>query len=276
MEKQNGTGLARVEAAPMGLSGSVKIDSMADVFRLAGHLAKARGFVPDIYADKPEALAAVILTGIELGLGPMQAMREVYDVKGKPSLSATLMIALAQKAGVRVRWVKTDATIATIAVTVPGEAEQTMSFTKEDAERAGLWGQGTWKAYPANMLRARCASTALRAFCPAVFGGGSVYESESGEATGGVPAAEVLSVQAEVVPEAPKRNGKMVTECSSADELREWCGGHREVVAGAGAKGYAKVTKHAATLSVSEHVVRQWLGMAPVELEDGSLATDPP
>lgn len=282
----NGTGLARVEAAPIGLSSSVRIESMADVFRLAGHLAKARGFVPDIYLDKPESLAAVILTGIELGLGPMQSMREVYVVKGKPSLSAKLMIALAQRAGVRVRWIKTDATIATIGVTVPGEVEQTMSFSKEDAERAGLWGQGTWKAYPQNMLRARCASNALNAFCPSVFGG-SVYEADSGELTEGVPTSNVIEAQIVEEPKAASAPAtkKKLSDCATADETRAWCAANAEAVKDGGERALAKVIAHADKLGVRAPVVHHWLGREipppadappPRENDDGSLATDPP
>jgi hypothetical protein len=198
-------------------------------------------------------------------------------VKGKPSLIATLMLALAQKAGVRVRWLKTDATVATIGVTVPGEAEQAMSFTKEDAERAGLWGAGTWKAYPANMLRARCASNALRAFCPFVFGGGSVYESESGEITNGVPTSSVI--EATVLEEKPPEKRGKVSETKAPDELRVWCEDNRKVVADSGPKGLARVVQHASTLGVGELVVRKWLGLPveePVELPDGTLSEDPP
>lgn len=268
----NGTGLA--------LSGSVRIENMADVFRLAQSLSKARGFVPDAYVDKPEALAAVILTGLELGLGPMQAMREVYIVKGRPSLSATLMLALARRAGVRTRWIETSSTKATIGVTVPGEAEQTMTFAEADAKAAGLWGQGTWKVYPAAMLRARATSAAMRAFCPDVMGG-IVYEADSGEITDGRPAIEV---QAEVIREAPppdappKRAG--VRDAKTPPDLRAWCEANASVVHDSGAKGLARVVAHGATMGVPEPVVRQWLSLepmpAPVEMEDGSLSEDPP
>lgn len=276
MEKQNGTGLAKAEGAPsLALSGAVRINGFGDVFALAKSLANARGFVPSQFIGQPDALAAVILTGVELGMGPMEAMRSLHVIEGKPTMSAEAMHARARRAGVKTRWVETSATKATIEVTAPGEKPQVMTFTIEEAKAAGLGGKGNWSKHPAAMLRARATSAAMRAFCPEVLGAG-IYESESGEITDGVP-AETIEVKAEVVrTEAPKKNGKAVAECTSADELREWCEGHREVVAGAGPKGLAKVVAHGATLSVSEHVIRQWLGMAPVELEDGSLATDPP
>lgn len=278
----NGTGLARVEtkATGLALSASVRIENMGDVFRLAQSLSKARGFVPDAYVDKPEALAAVILTGVELGLGPMQAMREIYIVKGRPSMSATLMLALARRAGVRTRWIETTATKATIGVTVPGEAEQTLTFSEADAKAAGLWGQGNWKTYPAAMLRARAASAGIRAFCPDVLGG-SVYEAESGEITDGRPAIEVqaeLVREPEPAPAAPKRTP--VSSTTTAAELRAWCEENAQAVADSGPKGLAKVIAHGAKLGPGELVVRQWLGMeqppAPRENDDGSLEGDPP
>jgi len=47
----------------------------------------------------PAAAVAIMLTGRELGIPPMQAFRSVYVVKGKPTLSAQLMGALILRAG---------------------------------------------------------------------------------------------------------------------------------------------------------------------------------
>lgn len=171
--------VSRSESSALGVSGGVRIEGMADVFRVAEWLAKARGFVPDVYVNNPAAIAACILTGLELGLGAMQSLRDIYIVKGKPSLSAALMLSLARRAGVRTSWVRTTAEVAEISITVPGEKEQRFTFTKQDAITAGLWGGDTWKKYPAIMLRARCVSGAIRAACPDVLGGGGVYESTS-------------------------------------------------------------------------------------------------
>ena len=128
----NGNGamaMAARESLGTGLAVGVSITSMAEVFALAKHLAAADGFVPRAYQGKPAAVAAIILTGIELGLGPMMAMREVHLIEGKPTLSATLMLTLARRAGVRTRFIVSDATKATIEVIVPGTAPQTLTFT---------------------------------------------------------------------------------------------------------------------------------------------------
>ncbi len=190
-ESNNGSALA--------LAGTVRIDGMGDVFRLADALAKADGFVPRHLQGKPSAIAAVILTGVELGIGPMEAMRGIHVVEGKPTMSAEMMLARARRAGVRTRWVETTDRVARLAVTVPGDSEpQTFSFTWGDATRSGVAGKDNWKRYPAAMLRARCVSAAIRAACPDVLGAG-VYESTSGELTEGEP-SEVVTARVEPAP----------------------------------------------------------------------------
>jgi len=267
------------KAPGLALSGSVQIHGMRDVFALAERLAQARGFVPDAYAGKPEALAAVILTGVELGLGPMQAMREIHVIKGKPSISANLMLALARRSGVKTRWIKTDATIATIGVTVPGVAEQQMSFTAEQAKAAGLWGQGNWKSYPDAMLRARCISSAIRAFCPEVIGGSSVYESESGEVSDGVPAAQVI--EAQVMPPTPQQPTEpaappRLASLTTPEALRDWCAHHGAYALGQRG-GRERVMQRAAQLEVPAHVVAAWLdGTAEAPSYDPSEQDAPP
>ena len=191
---ENGNGNA------LALAGTVRIDGMGDVFRLADALAKADGFVPRHLSGKPAAIAAVILTGVELGIGPMEAMRGIHVVEGKPTMSAEMMLARARRAGVRTRWLETTDRVARLAVTVPGDAEpQVFAFTWEDAQRAGVAGKDNWKKYPSAMLRARCVSMAIRAACPEVLGAG-VYESTSGELTDGEP-TETVTARVEPAPQ---------------------------------------------------------------------------
>jgi hypothetical protein len=207
MADGNGTGLA--------LTGGVRLDGMGDVFRLADALARAEGFVPRHLVGKAPAIAAVILTGVELGIGPMEAMRGIHVVEGKPTMSAEMMLARARKAGVRTRWAETSDRVARLAVMVPGDAEwQTLSFSMEDAQRAGVAGKDNWRKYPAAMLRARCTSAALRAFCPEVLGA-SVYESTSGELTNGEP-SEAPTVDRQTLREAPR----LPAQPSPADALQ--------------------------------------------------------
>ncbi len=77
--------------------------------------------------------------GKELGLPPVQALTRLYVVKGKVGISATMMRALARRAGHRISTVeKTDERC-----TLDGERHGTgeterVTLTLQDAERAGL------------------------------------------------------------------------------------------------------------------------------------------
>lgn len=268
-----------------GLAVGVSLNGMADVWKLAEQLARAKGFVPDAYVNQPAALAAVILTGVELHIGPMQAMREIHIIKGKPSISATLMLSLARRQGIKTRWLKTDATCATIGVTLPGQAEQTLSFTAEQAKAANLWGQGNWKTYPDAMLRARATSAAIRAFCPDVIGG-SVYESESGELTDGRPAADVVEAtvvetRREPTPAAPPAKLSLSDAKDGAELHAMLTQGAEKMAASSGAareRFVAAVTKHATRLGVDVAAALEVAGLAPKETVtlDGEVITHDP
>src|SRR5262245_52535330 len=59
-------------------------------------------FVPRALTGDPHEVLACILTGQELGLGPMQSLRMINVIEGRPAASAELMRALVNRAGHRV------------------------------------------------------------------------------------------------------------------------------------------------------------------------------
>lgn len=118
---------------------------------------------------KPEAAAAIILTGREMGIPPMQAFRVIYIVNGKPTISTEHMAAMLLQAGMRYNIDKLDLEGCTITFTRPGMS-YTHSFTKADAAAANLLGKDVWKAYPKDMLYNRCFSGGARKFAPDVLG----------------------------------------------------------------------------------------------------------
>jgi hypothetical protein len=253
------------QTANLGVSGGLAINGFAEMEKAAKLLSQANGIVPRAYQGNPAAVAAIIMTGFELGIAPMTAMRELHLIEGKVSLSATLMLTLARRAGIRTRWLVTDATKATIGVIVPGQAEQTMTFSKEDAIAAGLWGKGNWSKHPAAMLRARATSGAIRAFCPEAIGG-SVYESDSGEVTDGVPAGDIIDATAvrtvaPVVDSGPPIP-RAVKDVADAAMLKRYCEKHGEAILKA-KKAEACVARGEA-LNVPPAEVRAWLGIPEV------------
>lgn len=182
MSREQRTELAPVGAAPYALtSASLAFEprTTSDALALAATLC-ASGLMPK-GASRPEAAFFVIATGRELGLTALQSLRSIHVVDGKPTMSADLMIALCKRSPQCERFALAESTSerATYATTRHGEGETRMTFTREDAERAGLAAKDVWRKYPAAMLRARCASALARAVYPDVLL--SVYDSDSDE-----------------------------------------------------------------------------------------------
>ena len=140
------------------------------------------GLLP-VEIKSPAAAVAIMLTGRELSIPPMQAFRSIYVVKGKPTLSAQLMGALIFRAGHSYSVVESTNDRCIIEYKRKGGETYRHTFTIEDAERAGLRASPTWKQYPKAMLFSRCMSAGARAFMPDVIAG--MYTPE--ELAGPVP-----------------------------------------------------------------------------------------
>ena len=158
-------------------SGLDMVGSLADVLKLAETLAAARGgFIPDHFKS-PAQVAAVILAGRELGVGPMASLRSFYLVNGKLGMDASFVSGRMLAHGIGLEWLSDTDECASVKLTRPGCAPYTSTFTRADAERAGLWGTATWRKYPRAMLRARAITAGARAYAADAFSG-SVYTRE--------------------------------------------------------------------------------------------------
>ena len=147
-------------------------------------LAMAQGLagsslVPADLRGRPEDVMVVLLTGRELGLQPMYALRNVYVLEGRPSLSADGISAICQASPLCLEWriLESTADRATIRVHRYGRDPQTFTWTAEEAKRAGLFDRGkdpaknNWNRYPRQMLVSRVSSEAGREVFPDVLGG---------------------------------------------------------------------------------------------------------
>lgn len=113
---------------------------------------------------KTESAAMVLLTGRELGLGPMASLRGIHDVNGKPVLAADLMVAVVRRSGLCKTWrvVESTATRCEIVTRRVGEEhDESCVWTMDDARRAGCGG-ATWQKFPRQMLSHRCAAELAR------------------------------------------------------------------------------------------------------------------
>lgn len=157
----------------------------------------------------PAQAFAVIQMGAELGMGPMEAVRAIHLMQGKPTLDATAVAALVQRSG-KYEYVIDQMTTEKCVITfyrLHGSDRKvlgTSTFTIEDAKRAKLTGKGTWAAYPDQMLRARALTKGARTFVPEVFGG-PIYVPEELELASGSPAPVApRQEQPPAAPEGPK------------------------------------------------------------------------
>lgn len=154
--------------------------SLAEADKLAQRLA-ASNLVPDALKGKPGDILIILMLGHELGLAPMQALRSVVVINGKPIVSADLAVSLVKKhtSCSFFRLVSTDDSQATYETERKGEGRTKMIWTMQQAVAAGLAGRGPWKAHPAAMLRARASLALARAVYPDVLLG--VYSPDEAE-----------------------------------------------------------------------------------------------
>jgi hypothetical protein len=136
-------------------------------------------FVPETLRGNPAAIAAALLAGEELGLKKMAALRSIAIIRGRPTLTAEAQRGLIVAAGHEIWFEETTATRAIVAGRRAGSDRiGRITWTMDDAVRAGIVGQPNYSRYPAEMLRARASAALVRAMFPDV--------------TLGIPASEEL------------------------------------------------------------------------------------
>src|SRR5215216_5636385 len=101
--------------APMFTSVMPSASDLAQYWELASRLCRTE-FVPSNLRGKPEAVLAVFLTGRELGIGPMQSLRDIYPVNGRPTMMATLMVSRVRALGHRFTTIKSTDTEAVVQI----------------------------------------------------------------------------------------------------------------------------------------------------------------
>lgn len=129
-------------------------------------------FVPVHFRNNPAAIAAAILYGDEVGLGPMRSLAMISVINGKPTLASEAQRALILHAGHDLWVEESTASRCTVVGRRRGsEATSRITWTMDDAKRANLAGKTPWKLYPRQMLLARASSDLARAVFPDAIGG---------------------------------------------------------------------------------------------------------
>lgn len=117
-----------------------------------------------------QAVALMLIAQAE-GLHPAIAARDYHIINNRPCLRSDAMLARFQQSGGKVSWDRYDDEAVTGTFSHPIGGSVTVTWTLEQARKANLAGKEVWKAFPRQMLRARCISEGIRTVFPGVVAG---------------------------------------------------------------------------------------------------------
>lgn len=156
-------------------------------------------------AERPEQGQILALQCIVEKMPPLELTKHFHLIGGKLARRSDSMLAGYRERGGRVKWLQFDAVAAKARWTYDGNDIE-LAYTLEDAKQAGLYppakpGSG-WAKNPADMLRARLISKAIRMLAPEVCTGQYTPE-EIEDFNTPTKAAPLLSKTEPVVAPAP-------------------------------------------------------------------------
>jgi hypothetical protein len=139
--------------------------NMEEAMKLAQMISGSE-IVPKCYKGKPGDTLVAMMLGTELGLNPIQSLQNIAVINGRPSIYGDALLALMQNhpafGGIDEAFDEATMT-ATCTVWRKGGNKHTQTFSKADAESAGLWGKaGPWTQYKKRMLQMRARGFAVR------------------------------------------------------------------------------------------------------------------
>lgn len=175
--------LVEMKAQSRALSnGILNPANLSEALQMADMLCKST-LIPKDFQNSPGNVLVALQWGMEIGLGPMQALQSIAVVNGRPSLWGDAVIALCRSHPI-CEWVTEtvegtgENMVATCTTQRRGEPEPvSRSFSWADAKRAGLIGKaGPWTQYPTRMMQLRARSWCLRDAYPDLLRGMAVAE----------------------------------------------------------------------------------------------------
>lgn len=145
-------------------------------------------FLPQAIKTAEQAIA-IMLTGRELGIPSMAALRTIDVIQGKPTVSPQLMMALINRSGqLENVAIETSSDGAIVMMKRKGRHPHTESFMREDAANLGLLAKDNYKKQAPTMFKWRAIAACARVVFPDVILGlythdemGLETEAETGE-----------------------------------------------------------------------------------------------
>ena len=165
-------------------------------------------------ADRPEQGNLLALQCIVERKPPLELAKHYHVIQGRLSLRADAMLALYRERGGKVVWKQFDAAGARAQWIYDGNDIE-LAYTADDAKAAGFLparGGSGWAKFPAEMMRARLISKAVRMLCPEVVTG--TYTPEEIADFAQPSPVQVLATQ----PQAKAVDVEVVPTAVTADE----------------------------------------------------------
>lgn len=122
----------------------------------------------------PQQALTIMQAGREIGVPATYALRNIHVIEGKPSASAELLMALVRRAYGQsaIRVAEATSESCTVEYRELGwDGVSSLTFSMEDARKAGLATKPMWSKYPRAMLRSRAVSETVRTAFPECIAG---------------------------------------------------------------------------------------------------------
>jgi hypothetical protein len=119
--------------------------------------------------QRPEQIAIAMMQGMEVGLKPMQSLKSIAVINGRPCIWGDGAMSLVRASGLckrleeRIEGQGDDLTAVCITERTDAEGLIKRTFSVSQAKQANLWGKsGPWTQYPERMLAMRARGFAIR------------------------------------------------------------------------------------------------------------------
>lgn len=212
MEKN---GVIEIEHAPTVVKSNSLVAYAGDLdikLRFCQTLIKG-GLVPSKFKGA-EGVLSVILMGQELGFSPMQSLKLFNFIQQEPCISAAGLQAVAVSRGGRFTVISEDDKAVTVkAERASNKWTATLTYSLEDATKAGLTNKDNWKKHPREMLYARCVTILARRGWPDVLGGIRIEdEVEEYAIADNTPLTPVKTVSEKAMTKAQLETVRLIAE----------------------------------------------------------------
>lgn len=146
-------------------------NEMAAAGQLADSLCRTQ-FVPENFRGKQGDTAAAIMMGKSLGMDPLNALQNLFVVRGRPGMYARTMHSLVLRAGHEVYRAAATEQAVTVRARRRGDTQwQEFTWTMDRAKKAGYVGNQKYQTDPMGMLSAKALAEACRTIAPDVLTG---------------------------------------------------------------------------------------------------------